>query len=370
MRVGVVAYELEGEATGVGRYLEGLLSGVSPSADWTFRLFCHGRPFEHPLFDRPDVEAHFAGREGRPWLWEQIELPELLARHRLDLVFSPAYSLPGRLRVPGVVTLHDLSFERLPGEFGPRERWRRRLLARSAARRAARVLVDQAAIAREVAALYGLPRLRIGVVPLAVDARFQPSHDPAADRRELLALGVEPPYWLFLGSLLERRRLDLVLAALAPVAAQRPELRLVLAGANRLRRPESLGEQVQALGLGGRVQALGYVPEGSLLPLYRGAELAFYLSEYEGYGLPPLEALASGTAVVVGPGLALDDLWPGYPLRAAELSVGAVQKVVTQAADSAWLGGVAEEGRRRVAALTWAHAATLWQAELERAVAP
>ncbi|HRC87054.1 MAG TPA: hypothetical protein PK413_15710, partial [Thermoanaerobaculia bacterium] len=124
MRVGVVAYELEGEATGVGRYLEGLLSGVSPSADWMFRLFCHGRPFEHPLFDRPDVEPQFAGREGRPWLWEQIELPELLAQHSLDLVFSPAYSLPGRLREPGVVTLHDLSFERLPGEFGPRERWR------------------------------------------------------------------------------------------------------------------------------------------------------------------------------------------------------------------------------------------------------
>jgi glycosyltransferase involved in cell wall biosynthesis len=363
MRIGIVAYELEREPTGVGRYLEGLLGGVPPGSGPRFELFLQGRPFAHPLFERADVVARFAGESGRPWLWEQLSLPRLLAESRLDVLFSPSYSLPWHPTLPSVVTLHDLSFELLPHEFGSLERLRRCLLARQAARRASRVLVDRQAAKAELATLYGLAPARIGVVPLAVDARFGPEEPTRHERSNLAALGVQPPYWLFFGSLLERRRVDLVLAAFADLRAAYPERQLVIAGANRLREPELLERWVRELGLEGAVLRLGYVAEERVPALYRQAELAFYLSRYEGFGLPPLEALACGVPVVTSAGLGLDDLWPDYPFRAAALERGAVVAAAERALAAGRVAGL-----NPLARLSWASAAERWLAELAEAV--
>jgi glycosyltransferase involved in cell wall biosynthesis len=363
MHVGVVAYELEGQATGVGRYLAGLLGGVAEIAPpWRWTLFFHGARFEHELFGHAAFEPVFAGRTGRAPVWEQLALPAALARAGVDLVFSPSYSLPPAA-VPGVVTIHDLSFELRGGEFGFRERWRRRLLARRACRRAARVLTVSPAIRDQLAARYRLDPSRVGVVPNAVDPVFKRPR-PAAP--EPLPPGITPPYLLFLGTLLDRRCVPLLLEVFARLRAERPDLSLVLAGADRLRRRGGLGALLAGAGAG--VVHLGYVPEAAVTPLYRGAELTFYLSEYEGFGLPPIESLAAGTPVVVGPGLALDDLWPDYPYRCAELEVEEVTLVAAAAlADPAARRRVAAEGVARMAELTWRRSAERFLGELERA---
>ena len=362
MRVGVVAYELEREPTGVGRYLAGLLGSVAELAPgWEWVLFFHGAAVPAALAGGTGFETRLAGRRGRPWLWEQVSLPALLRSERLDLVFSPSYSLPDTGDVPGVVTVHDLSFEALPAEFGWRERWRRRLLARSAVRRAARVLVDTERVAGEVERSYRMPRHRIGVVPLGVEL---PGGGGA------VSAGPAPPYLLALGSILERRHPALLLEVFARLAPERPGLRLVFAGANRLRRPEDLRRHIDALGLGAAVQLLGYVPEAALVPLYRGAELSFYLSDYEGFGLPPLESLACGTAAVVGTGTALDEVWPEYPYRCASLETGAVVAVARAAlANPEGRARVAAEGAARAAGLTWRRAAGRFLDELRVAAA-
>jgi glycosyltransferase involved in cell wall biosynthesis len=363
MRIGIVAYELEGEPTGVGRYLEGLLSGVPADSGCRFELYLQGRPFAHPLFERTDLVARFADEGGRPWLWEQFHLPRWLAESRLDVLFSPSYSLPWHPTLPSVVTLHDLSFELLPEEFGRLERLRRCLLARQAARRATRVLVDRHAARAELATLYGLAPARIGVVPLAVDARFGPVEAHRHEGSSLAALGVEAPYWLFFGSLLERRRLDLVLEAFAALRSTHPGRQLVIAGANRLREPGRLDRWVHELGLEGSVLRLGYVAEERVPALYRQAELAFYLSRYEGFGLPPLEALACGVSVVTSAGLGLDDLWPDYPFRATALAREPVIAAAERALAAGRMGAPNPLER-----LSWASAAELWLAELAEAV--
>ena len=225
-RVGVVAAELEGERTGVGRVLEGLLEGVRElPLDWQWRLFFQGHPFDHPLWADPRFVPVFSGRAGSRVAWEQLVLPLALTRHRLDLLYSPAYSLPP-WRGPRVVSLHDLSFERLPEEFAPRERWRRRLLARWAAHRAARVLVDSGRVRREVVELYRLDPGRVGVLPLPVDPRFRPAAAAEVERdlEALAGLGVEPPYLLHAGTLLDRRCLPLVLADLRPARRGAPRV--------------------------------------------------------------------------------------------------------------------------------------------------
>ena len=170
-KVAVNASEMEGRPTGVGRYLEGLLAGCLEIGDVRFHLFFKDRPFEHPLLEHPRVTAQFDGHGGwTPMWWEQLRLPRLLARTRFDAFFSPAYSLPPGLGDrPSLVTIHDLSFEHFPQEFGWRERFRRRFLARRAARSASRVLTDSTAIAADIAACYELPAEDLTVIPLAVD---------------------------------------------------------------------------------------------------------------------------------------------------------------------------------------------------------
>ena len=350
MRVGVVAAEAEGRRTGVGRYLEGLMSGLAAwphGAEW--RLLTRG-----PL--PAGAWSPVSGATVQPvpstlsaTLWEQLVLPRQLHRQRVDVVFSPGYSVPLAAGIPSVVAVHDLSFELLGEEFRWRERWRRRVLARLAVRRARRVVVDTEAMAATMADVYGLPASHLAVVPLGVDAgRFTPEHDPADT--ELDRLGICSPYLLAVGAVLTRRHPRLLLEALAVLRQRHGGLRLVLAGPDRLRERGALDRWVEQLGLGGAVVRLGWVEERWLPALYRGAVATVYLSDHEGFGLPPLESLACGTPVVITPGQGLDELWPSYPLVVSaerETVVAAVERVLAGDRPSALAL------RAGVAAATW-----------------
>lgn len=370
MRIGVIAAEMEGRRTGVGRYLEGMLRGLRSwdhGAEW--HLFFQGDPGDGIVPDDPWLVPHFSGHHGGRVVWEQLRVSRALARQRLDLVFGPAYTLPFGLGVPSVVALHDLSFELLPGEFKPRERWRRRLLARRSARVAARVLTDTTHMASIVHSLYGVSRGRIGTVPLGVDTeRFSPR--PHVDDGPTLArLGVRRPYLLWVGTVLERRRPVEVLEAFSRLCVKRPELRLVIAGANRMRAPQQLRSRTEALGLEGRVLELGWVDERELAPLYRGAELGFYVSRHEGYGIPPLECLACGTPVVVSPGLGLDEAWPNYPLRCEEATAGSIADAALEVLDDPqWAARHLGEAPGIVSRLDWETSSRRLVDELRRAV--
>jgi glycosyltransferase involved in cell wall biosynthesis len=152
------------------------------------------------------------------------------------------------------------------------------------ARRAARILAVSERTKRDLVELYGVPEARIVVTPNGVDPEFTPS-GPAHDG---------PPYALFVGALGRRKNPVAAIEALPLVDA---ELRLVLAGPDK-----GGGEAARAAiarhGLDGRVELAGYVPKQELAALYRGAACLVLPSRYEGFGLPVLEAMASGTPVV------------------------------------------------------------------------
>lgn len=393
--VGVVAYEMEGAPTGVGRYLEELLTalrGTPRARDWRLRLFFKGDPFEHPLWTGEEAEgctceAVFDRRaDAHPILWEQIRLPRVLRRWPADLLFSPGYSLPRGVSRPSLVTIHDVSFEVLPADFSFRERWRRRFLARRAARSATRVLTDTGRTAAELRKRYGLPEERIAVAPLGVAPRFalagqSASRGDAGRSEPLSGLGVRPPYLLVPGSILARRRLDLVLAALnrllgeagktgsgSTAAAFVGDLQLVIAGSNQLPRPDDLGRMIGSSGCADRVVRVGYVDDGLLPDLYAGAAGTIYVSEYEGYGLPPLESLAAGVPALVSDAPGLLELWPDYPLRCDRLDVDGVTDGLRRLLfDREARESAAAEGSNRVRSLTWARAAERFAAELETA---
>ena len=363
MRVGILASEMQGTPTGVGRFLRGLLGQVGRCRpNWRFLLFFQGDPFEDPLWQDTALEPIFFGSADTNRVrFEQFQLGRRLPK--LDVFFAPAYSLPRGLQCPSIVAIHDLSFEVLPEEFRWKERWRRRWLARRAAKAATRVLTISPLVARQLQELYHVEEDRIAVLPLAVDELFAQS--PTAVEDPVL----EPPYLLFAGSILARRRLDVVLEAFSILLRDRPRLRLVLAGGNRLRHPGDVGRWIDRFNLASKVVQLGFVDDPHFLWLLRNAELSFYVSTYEGFGLPPLESLAAGTAVVTSTGLALDDLWPEYPYRCTSIDVEEIVRVSRCILDQEEeRSRVLSEGAKMLEGLTWERSANLFLQEVERAL--
>ena len=230
---------------------------------------------------------------GGPW-WEQRSLPRLAARAGADVRFAPAYSGPVFPGMPMVVTIHDVSFAAHPEWFGPREGVRRRLTTRWAARRARRVLTVSDFSKREIVRCFGTDPSKIDVVysgstPLIAAASDQPVSGSAGPDGMVL----------FVGSVFARRHVSELIEGFGRLARRRPGVTLEIVGDNRSRPRLDLDAIVRAHSPDGRVRIRDYVSDADLGALYRGASAFAFLSEYEGFGLTPLEAMAAGVPIVV-----------------------------------------------------------------------
>lgn len=285
LRIGVDARELLGDTTGVGRYLGELMRRWTSRPDAPLRQFILYTP--EPLQRAyPSTEARVLPG-GRGTWWEQTALRAAVRRDNPHVLFAPAYTAPVGLACPLVVAIHDVSFSRHPEWFRFREGTRRRWLTRSAARRAARVLTVSEFSAREIAALYHVAADRIAVVPNGLAARRGAT---AAPREPLV---------LYTGSLFNRRRLPDLIAAFARVLVTVPAAELVIAGKDRTWPAQDLPAVAASHGIESRVQLRDFVPDDELAGLYARAAAFVFLSDYEGFGLTPLEALAAGVPIVV-----------------------------------------------------------------------
>jgi glycosyltransferase involved in cell wall biosynthesis len=184
-----------------------------------------------------------------------------------------------------VQTIHDVSFAAHPEWFGWREGLRRRTLTRVSARRAAHVITDSDFSKREIATHLGIDRSRISVIHLGV------SPPPPPGRRE--------PLVLYVGSIFNRRHLPALVGGFGRVAATLPGVHLEIVGDDRTFPPLDLNAEISRSGVGDRIQVRRYVPDAELASLYARASAFVFLSEYEGFGLTPLEAMAAGIPIVV-----------------------------------------------------------------------
>ncbi len=288
MRIAIDARELVGRPTGVGRYLLELLTewAVAPAARrHTFTLYMHGAPAWLPEAFRSDVRV-LPGRGGTRW--EQQTLARAIAADGPGVVFSPGYTTPLTAAAPVVVAVHDVSFFAHPEWFPWREGTRRRWLTAWSARRARRVITISDFSRREIVARIGLPVARVQIIYPGIRPPVTP---PPGGPRE--------PLVLYVGSLFQRRHVDTLITAFAQVHAFLPQARLEIVGENRTRPHVDFDALVSRLGIGAAVGIRSYVDEPTLRALYARAAVFVFLSEYEGFGLTPLEALAAGAAPIV-----------------------------------------------------------------------
>ena len=297
MRIGIDARELLGNRTGVGRYLAALCAewqGLPPDGPHEFVLYGHvpgdspallGVPFEREGLGPFRYEA--VPGDGGTW-WEQTQFAAAVNASQPDVLFAPGYSVPLAARVPVVVTIHDISFETHPEWFPWREGMRRRWMTRQSARRAARIVAVSGFTRDEVATYLRVPRERISVIWSGIHSVEPTTPLP----RE--------PVVLYVGSIFNRRHVPELITAFKPVAAALPNAQLVLVGDNRSHPRQDPARLAAVAGLEDRVRIRDYVDETELWTLYRQATVFVFLSEYEGFGFAPLEAMAAGLPPIVG----------------------------------------------------------------------
>ena len=291
MRIGIDARELCGEPTGVGRYLRGLLDQWSANEDASrhqFILYSH-QPLSLALDAHRFATRAVAGSGGTRW--EQLQLPMAVAPDNLDVFFAPAYSAPLLLRVPLVVLIHDVSFTAHPEWFGAREGLRRRLFCRRSAAAANAIVTVSEFSKRELSDQLDVPTEKMHVIPPGITSPLPPrvrqgfSGQAPSDR----ALSV-----LYVGSIFNRRHVPELIRAFAPIARAHPEASLEVVGHDRSHPPQNIDRTISRAGMNGQVRWRQYVPDEDLAQLYLSSRAFAFLSEYEGLGMTPLEALTAG----------------------------------------------------------------------------
>jgi glycosyltransferase involved in cell wall biosynthesis len=301
MRIGIDARELCGRSTGVGRYLGGLLR------EWA--ADDRARAHEFVLYAPGAVELSLDGRRfparsiaggGGTW-WEQVQVPRAVAADHLDVWFAPAYTAPLRLATPIVVAIHDLSFVAHPEWFRLREGARRRWLTGQAASRASAVVTISEFSKRELIERLQVPANKIHVIPPGIEKSGGRALEPGTSVSSSSPQSLVPsPYRvLFVGSLFNRRHVTDLIRAFAPIARAHAGASLDIVGDNRSYPREDPRATIAAERVGTQVRWHEYVNDQQLTALYAGARAFAFLSEYEGLGLTPLEALAAGIPPVL-----------------------------------------------------------------------
>ncbi len=299
MKLGIDIRELaSGRATGIGRFVRDFVSFASQARP-DHRFFLYGNQHTVAPGAWPNVETRLVPERLTQW-WDQRVLPGLAAEDRVEVLLSPYVKGPLRCPCPLVITIHDLLFLVLP-EGGWQGRVRNlfyQRMARQVARRATLAFADSRHSSLDAQRFLGLAADKILVLPLALSEGYQPVRDPQRLGEVWRRYGVQPPYVFYLGHFRPHKNVPALLRAFAALdPAQRQQYQLVLGG-----RPDHWQAQCQdlarGLGIAGRVCFTGMVAEEDMPALYSGAELFVFPSLYEGFGLPPLEAMACGTAVV------------------------------------------------------------------------
>jgi alpha-1,3-rhamnosyl/mannosyltransferase len=377
MRIGIDARYVYDHFPGIGRYVHSLAAALGEVEHGHTLLLLVNPALRSSRLDLRELRRfpaiELVETSARPFsLAEQAQVPLLARRLRLDLLHCPYYIRPyGPLPCPSVTTIYDLIGRRFPRLLP----WRGRLLfdlaTRLAIRRSRRLIAISSSARDDIARYYGVPRERVAVTPLAADQSFRPQ-PPEAVAALRARLDLPQRYVLFLASNKPHKNGERLVRAWRRIVEEggpaTADATLAMAGHYDPRYPQAR-QLVAELGLEGRVRFVPNVAEADLPALYAGAEIFCFPSYYEGFGLPPLEAMACGTPVVCGDASSLPEVVGEAALTVDPHSeIEIAQALARLLRDEGLRGQLRERGLRRAGQFSWRRTALATLAVYEDAV--
>jgi glycosyltransferase involved in cell wall biosynthesis len=298
-----------------------------------------------------------------------VTLVAELRRRPVDLLHVQ-YTAPPFAPCPVIPTIHDLAFEHIPETFKRRSWMQLRLTVRRTVRRSAHIITVSEFSRRDLIETYRIAPEHITVTPEAAPRSFTPSEAKEVERVRA-RYKIEGDYILAVGSIQPRKNLARLLAAYADLLHARPQVklpRLVLVGKRAWLYAETL-RSVNDLGLESNVTFTGYVPERDLPPLYSGALCFVYPSYFEGFGLPPLEAMKCGAPVITGNRTSLPEVIGRAGLMVDPFDKDAIAEAMRRIIeDSVLRQTLRERGFEQANSFDWRETARLTLQAYERAV--
>ena len=357
MRIGIDAHLVKARPTGVGKAITRTIEAMADASQAHEFVIYANKAFPDVLSNKANCRVVrtplIAGSRILRIVHESYVMPRHVDRDKLDVFYAPGYVFPGALRAPMVLGIFDLNALKHPKRVRPETARYYRWALPASAGRAARIIAPTRAVAKDIERMLRVPSERIRVVPLAVDDRFR---DPPREPHPVLQkYGIETPYALFVGNIEPNKNLRrLVEAFFAARMNKKLPHTLVVAGKKR-HQARRLMSLVRQLGCEEHVVFPGYVHDDDLPALYAGADAFVYPSHAEGFGIPPLEAMLSGTATITSEDAALVEVTgDGAAHFPAEDLAGlrrALEKVLTERDFAAEL---ARRGREVAAQYSWA----------------
>ena len=281
-----------------------------------------------------EVRAHWPIKKG----WTQMRLSWEMWRRPPEVLFVPAHVLPRVLPKKNVVTIHDVGFHRFPNLYRPRDRQFHEFSTRDIAKHAQRVITVTEFSGKEISELYGIPSDRIAITPNGVDHDlYRPISDVAGIEERLQRYRLHRPYFMAIGRLEAKKNTANLIKAFSLFKARRgigDPIYLVLVG-NPGYGYEEVKKAIADSSFKDYILQLGYVPETDMPYLLNAAEALIHPSWYEGFGIPPVQAMACGCPVlssnagalleVIGPEAAIF-----FPPSEPESMVAAMNRVVDE----------------------------------------
>lgn len=352
MRIGINAFFLNQPATGSGQYTHHLLKALAKA-----------EPDNEYISVTPEaglqvVQTWNMGQNLAKVWFEQVSFPRACRHHSVDVAHVPYFAPPLWPTVPTVVTIHDLIPMLLPAYRGPiLVRAYTRLVA-VAARQAHAIIADSECSKRDIVRLLGIPPQRVRVIYLAAEERFQPVQDEAWLAGMRRHYGLPERYVLYLGGFDQRKNVPTLIRAFARAREALGDSHcLVIAGQLPERESPLFPDPrrvVAELGLEEAVVFVGWVAEEDKPTLYSGATCFVYPSLYEGFGLPPLEAMACGVPVIASDASSLPEVVGGAGLLVAPQDADALaEAMITVLSDEDLRASLRQRGITQAEKFSW-----------------
>ena len=340
--------------TGVEKVQRSILRELTELDDENEYVLFTRRAVEFP-FELPENFRIYNLEKLNPtYLWRERVLPPLFQKERIDLFHSPVSAIPILGKIPKIATVHEIPWVERNRRAEPIRKGHRVWLFLNT-RYARKIIAVSQRTKENIISLYPEAEEKVEVVYHGIDEAYQPEYSGPERGQFLAKYGIpDKPYLLFVGTLRRKKNLTALLSAYTTLPKEiRASCQLILAGVRNVT-AHDLDQKVKQLGVADDVHFPGYVAEGDLVSFYHCAQGLIYPSLFEGFGLPPLEAMACGTPVIASSGGAIPEVvGDAAALVDPADTAGFANKMRSLLVDKEFADSLREKGLERVKKFSW-----------------